>query len=849
MMQSAVIGAWSDAVTVTAVDDPTKPSATMSGLRFDGSRSTVLSRQMEVGSTWTYSAWIKKTESPDFDLLSQGLASFQARLLFQSTGKFTFLGDGGNLTTSNTFDLNTWHHVVFTADNTNISISVNGGTPETGTVTSKFSQALTRIGNTESPAATIGNGYLSDVYFVDGEALEPEVFGKSFEGKWGPLDSAVVLENIKGKTKSPYEERPNMDQKWSDDFSTSSSYLSGTAANVFDGDLSTKIVTTGRTDTTVSLAPTSSLPVTTSIEVYIMRDSLADQAGLGYEYSLDGATKQINGSELGADMWVALPELVGKTISSTTPFVVTSKNLGSSDGPAIHLNAIRVDGRILVDGPADNSQNWSMTGTWTATSNGAPSTLTEVEKVFDGDTTKGPKGPAIYNGEVYKSTYTFAQPIDKDDIDSITLWTNWGQDAYVKYQVQINDGPIQTSTDGLGRKEIDATDFLPAGEDLRSFSFIAEASGTVGTGHFYGIAINGKILVDSGTQWDQSQVWSDGLSFTGTDNNPDPTGAFAGNTYDGAPGSEGFNAENNNNTQDITVKFTNDILKGASKVRLRTGGGGASSKTSVSTTAGLINIYDVYGVSTTWVDISSIITSATDYLELLRPAADGNNIRLWGIEVDGKVLVDPGSLGSNGFYLPFDPDEQGLVGKKWSDGTTAGTTQQDWNVVFNGQDEPRQLTSNNGQASLTLTNSIPFTESLRVRGQKNKNATGLNVYINDVPVPFSNADALQWVEMSSLITSPVTKIAVEGNGGAQSTALCSIAADGFVLIDDASYSGIGNDASGNGNHFQDENFITDWRGTVKTSVLSCVNANENYAVLKKPDNDANITLSNGKFRM
>ena len=173
------------------------------------------------------------------------------------------------------------------------------------------------------------------------------------------------------------------------------------------------------------------------------------------------------------------------------------------------------------------------------------------------------------------------------------------------------------------------------------------------------------------------------MSFTGTDNNPDPTGAFAGNTYDGAPGSEGFNAENNNNTQDITVKFTNDILKGASKVRLRTGGGGASSKTSVSTTAGLINIYDVYGVSTTWVDISSIITSATDYLELLRPAADGNNIRLWGIEVDGKVLVDQGSLrADNGFYLPFDPDEQGLVGKKWSDGTTAGTTQQDWSVVF-----------------------------------------------------------------------------------------------------------------------------------------------------------------------
>ena len=67
--------------------------------------------------------------------------------------------------------------------------------------------------NTESTNAT---GYVSDYYFVDGEALAPETFGKSFEGKWGPLDSKVVLENIKGKTKSPYEERPNMDEKWSD---------------------------------------------------------------------------------------------------------------------------------------------------------------------------------------------------------------------------------------------------------------------------------------------------------------------------------------------------------------------------------------------------------------------------------------------------------------------------------------------------------------------------------------------------------------------------------------------------------------------------------------------------------
>ena len=61
------------------------------------------------------------------------------------------------------------------------------------------------------------NGYLSDVYFVDGQALEPEVFGKYFgdPGKWGPLDSSDVYANIK-QVESPSDSCPNYDQKWSD---------------------------------------------------------------------------------------------------------------------------------------------------------------------------------------------------------------------------------------------------------------------------------------------------------------------------------------------------------------------------------------------------------------------------------------------------------------------------------------------------------------------------------------------------------------------------------------------------------------------------------------------------------
>ena len=77
---------------------------------------------------------------------------------------------------------------------------------------------------------------MSDVYFVDGQALEPEVFGKSFEGKWGPLDSSDVKANIK-RVNPPPTACPNYDQKWSDLLSVKGA--DPTLAD-FDGDLATR---------------------------------------------------------------------------------------------------------------------------------------------------------------------------------------------------------------------------------------------------------------------------------------------------------------------------------------------------------------------------------------------------------------------------------------------------------------------------------------------------------------------------------------------------------------------------------------------------------------------------------
>ena len=63
-------------------------------------------------------------------------------------------------------------------------------------------------------------------------------------------------------------------------------------------------------------------------------------------------------------------------------------------------------------------------------------------------------------------------------------------------------------TQDLGRKGLDAI-WLAAGEDLRSFSQTPICHGTAAHAIFNGIAIDGKILIDAGAQWDTSQVWSD----------------------------------------------------------------------------------------------------------------------------------------------------------------------------------------------------------------------------------------------------------------------------------------------------------------------------------------------------
>ena len=72
----------------------------------------------------------------------------------------------------------------------------------------------------------------------------------------------------------------------------------------------------------------------------------------------------------------------------------------------MRLGVVSLDGRLLVDGPADNSQNWSSSYTYSTNNNnpGAPIPLT---RLFNGSLER--PGIAGYQNTI--STWTF-NPID-----------------------------------------------------------------------------------------------------------------------------------------------------------------------------------------------------------------------------------------------------------------------------------------------------------------------------------------------------------------------------------------------------------------------------------------------------
>ena len=186
---------------------------TQQSLKFNNSENQYLSWTPDSAGnrkTWTWSAWYKKAKNdiqhPLFYNGTEGGAEHGIRFrdddnslhFFRYSGSYTY-----QLRTSAAFrDVAAWYHIVAVLDTTQATASdrvklyVNGEeitSFQTSTYPNQNAEfetnnaGLHRMGNFSS---SYNDGYLSDVHFIDGQALDADSFGETVDGCWKAKDYA-----------------------------------------------------------------------------------------------------------------------------------------------------------------------------------------------------------------------------------------------------------------------------------------------------------------------------------------------------------------------------------------------------------------------------------------------------------------------------------------------------------------------------------------------------------------------------------------------------------------------------------------------------------------------------------
>ena len=183
-------------------------------LRFNSADSAYLNRTPASASnqkTWTWSGWVKRSTLNTYQyLFAAGTSNPWFGLLFSSNGSnnliqvtFTAGTSGGTNTTAEFRDSSAWYHIVLGVDttqatNTNrVKLYVNGvqitafsatNYPSQNTDTQVNSADRHTIGSQSRTLGEYLDGYQTECYFIDGQALTPSSFGETDTqtGVWKP---------------------------------------------------------------------------------------------------------------------------------------------------------------------------------------------------------------------------------------------------------------------------------------------------------------------------------------------------------------------------------------------------------------------------------------------------------------------------------------------------------------------------------------------------------------------------------------------------------------------------------------------------------------------------------------
>ena len=179
-------------------------------IRLNSSDSAYLARTPSVAGnrkTWTWAGWVKRGEISVYQApVSAGISGSTPRtyLRFDNTDAIRLQNDAGFLyVTSSVYrDPAAWLHLVWVVDTTNATTADRVKLYVNGVRVTAFSTATTAapnedtLFNSTSHTAYIGvenrltyyfSGYLADIHFIDGQALDPSSFGDfDTNGIWQP---------------------------------------------------------------------------------------------------------------------------------------------------------------------------------------------------------------------------------------------------------------------------------------------------------------------------------------------------------------------------------------------------------------------------------------------------------------------------------------------------------------------------------------------------------------------------------------------------------------------------------------------------------------------------------------
>lgn len=367
-------------------------------VRFNSGDSAYLNRTPSSAGnrrTWTWSGWVKRTElgtylalfgNEDYDVIQfRGTSDNEIDIFFDGTS-------GGRLVTNKSFrDTSAWYHIVVACDTTQTTASdrlklyVNG-VQETSFSTSSYpSQNYQTSFNATTPqfvGATKNtsifrhlNGYLADVHFIDGSALDSTSFGAfddngvwqaaAYSGSFGTNgfhlfdfanesgigdDSSGNDNDFTVNNLTDYSSSPNGSGSVTAGAPYNSSFPWTTA---FDGSINTTGAV-GNTSGANDFVWTFGTTLSGTTAAFVVSDT--------YVSDFDNGNKAaINGTALTSSNWTKTTNTLPVSSGSSGDYKVYTVSLGGSNlstvgvSDAVRIAAVLLDGvPLIVDSSGNN---------------------------------------------------------------------------------------------------------------------------------------------------------------------------------------------------------------------------------------------------------------------------------------------------------------------------------------------------------------------------------------------------------------------------------------------------------------------------------------------------------------